>query len=86
MLDPRWLDMHAAAEYIGLAPDTFRRRVKAGKLPKPSAALGPRLLRWDRAALDAAMTPAAPSRRPLTGAIHAIRAEAQKATFPALRR
>ena len=86
MSDPRWLDMHAAAEYIGLAPDTFRRRVKAGALPKPSAALGPRLLRWDRAALDAAMTPAAPSRRPLTGAVHAVQIQGTKATQAPLRR
>jgi predicted DNA-binding transcriptional regulator AlpA len=86
MTAPRWLDMHAAAEYIGLAPDTFRRRVKAGTLPKPSAALGPRLLRWDRAALDAAMTPAAPSRRPLTGAVHAVQIQGTKATQAPLRR
>lgn len=86
MSDPRWLDMHAAAAYIGLSPDTFRRRVKAGKLPAPSDRLGARLLRWDRAALDAAMTPAAPSRRPLTGAIHALQTQSTKAAPSALRR
>lgn len=58
MSDPRWLDTYAAAGHIGLSPDAFRRRVKAGTLPKPSEALGPRNPRWDRAALDAAMTPA----------------------------
>ena len=58
----RWLDTYAAAAHVGLNPDAFRRRVKAGTLPKPSDALGPRNPRWDRAALDAAMSPAAPSR------------------------
>lgn len=86
MPDPRWLDMHAAAEYVGLNPDTFRRRVKAGKLPAPSDRLGARLLRWDRAALDAAMTPAAPSRRPLTGAIHALQTQGSKAAQAQVRR
>lgn len=86
MPNPRWLDMHAAAEYVGLTTDTFRRRVKAGKLPPPSDRLGARLLRWDRTALDAAMTPAAPSRRPLTGAINAIQIQGKKATAPALQR
>lgn len=86
MPNPRWLDMHAAAAHIGITPDAFRRRVKAGTLPKPSAALGPRLLRWDRAALDAAMTPAAPSRRPLSGAINALTLQGTKATQAPLRR
>lgn len=55
MSDPRWLDTYAAAGHIGLSPDAFRRRVKAGTLPKPSEALGPRNPRWDRAALVEAL-------------------------------
>jgi predicted DNA-binding transcriptional regulator AlpA len=84
---PRWLDPHAAAEYVGITSDAFRRRVKAGKLPAPSHALGPRNPRWDRAALDAAMSRAAPSSgRPLSGAIHAILAEGRTKAQAALRR
>lgn len=72
MPDPGWLPPHAAAAHLGLTIDAFRRRVKAGHLPAPSLKLGPRNPRWDRAALDAAMTSAAPSARPLSGAVHAI--------------
>lgn len=82
----RWLDAHEAAAHVGLTLDAFRRRVKAGTLPAPSDRLGARQLRWHSAALDAAMAPAAPSRRPLTGAIHALQAQAAKAAPPALRR
>jgi hypothetical protein len=80
MHDPqRWLGPHDAAAHLGLTFDGFRRRVKAGKLPAPSHALGPRNPRWDRAALDATMAGAAPSAsRPLAGAIHAILAEGRQ--------
>lgn len=87
MPDPRWLDAHEAAQHVGLTLDAFRRRVKAGTMPAPSDRHGPRSLRWDRLALDAAMQPAAPSRgRPLTGAIHALQIQGKKAPPAALRR
>ena len=76
MPEPGWLYPHAAAAHLGLTLDAFRRRVKAGTLPAPSLALGERNPRWDRAALDAAMTGAARSAgRPLSGAVHAILAQ-----------
>jgi predicted DNA-binding transcriptional regulator AlpA len=74
----RWLDQPAAASHVGLRETEFARRVKAGKLPGPSYALGDRTPRWDRMALDQAMTGAAPSRRPLAGAVNAILAEGRK--------
>lgn len=55
MVDPRWLDAEAAAHYLRIGVDGFRRRVREGRIPPPSRALGPRDPRWDRAALDAAM-------------------------------
>lgn len=83
----RWLDPHAAAMHVGLTFEAFRRRVKAGKLPQPSDALGPRNPRWDRAALDAIMAAPSPSsRRPLSGAVHAILAEGRQKAQATLRR
>jgi hypothetical protein len=52
-LEPRWLDPEAAATYIGVRVDELRRLRKAGKLPEPSLALGPRTPRYDRYELDA---------------------------------
>lgn len=84
---PRWLDIHHAAAHVGLTFDAFRRRVKDKKMPQPSHALGPRNPRWDRVALDAAMTGAPPSaRRPLSGALHAILTEGRAKAQAALRR
>jgi predicted DNA-binding transcriptional regulator AlpA len=74
----RWLDPAEAASHVGLRELEFLRRVKAAKLPAPSYALGPRTPRWDRMALDQAMTGAAPSRRPLAGAVNAILAEGRE--------
>lgn len=75
----RWLDAAEAASHVGLRDLEFLRRVKAGKLPGPSYQLGPRTPRWDRAALDGAMTGgAALTRRPLAGAVHAILEEGRK--------
>ena len=87
MSEARWLDIHDAAAHVGLTFDAFRRRVRAGKMPPPSHALGPRNPRWDRVALDAAMAGAPPSaRRPLSGAINAILAEGRTKAQAALRR
>ena len=56
MTNPRWLDAPAAAAYLSLREDAFLRAVKAGTCPQASRHLGPRTPRWDREALDAAMT------------------------------
>lgn len=53
---PRWLTLDEAAAYLRLREDRFRRMVRAGKLPAPSRRLGPRDPRWDRHALDQAMS------------------------------
>jgi predicted DNA-binding transcriptional regulator AlpA len=60
----RWLPRPTAAAYVGLTEVAFTRRVAAGALPKPSEHLGPRCLRWDRHALDAAMAGPAASAAP----------------------
>lgn len=49
--DRRGLTASAAAQYVGVSPATFARRVKHGDLPPPVCVAGAR--RWDRAALDA---------------------------------
>ena len=36
-----WLDADDAADYVGLRREPFLARVKAGKMPAPSHALGP---------------------------------------------
>lgn len=51
-VEPRWLDTGAAADYISVRPDALMRLVKAGRVPPPDYALGPRNPRWDRLALD----------------------------------
>lgn len=56
MADPRWLDRDAAAAHLHVRPDDLRRLVKNGKIPSPTYHLGPRQPRWDRLALDSAMT------------------------------
>lgn len=87
MPDTRWLSPHDAAAHVGLTFDAFRRRVRSGAMPQPSHALGPRNPRWDRVALDAAMTGAPPlARRPLSGAINAILTEGRQKAQAALRR
>jgi hypothetical protein len=83
----RWLDPETAARYVGLGAEAFKRRVKAGKMPPPSYAHGPRSPTWDRLALDAAMTSNAPSRhRPLSGAVNAALEQGRKKAQAALRR
>ena len=51
----RWLDRDRTANHICVRVYQLRRLVKSGKIPTPSYHLGPRLPRWDRLALDAAM-------------------------------
>lgn len=55
MTEGRWLTANDAAAYLSLSTEGFRRKVRAGVLPRPSQALGAALPRWDREALDAAM-------------------------------
>lgn len=55
MPDPRWLSADAAASYLGISTEGFRRKVRAGMIPAASRALGDALPRWDRQALDATM-------------------------------
>lgn len=58
---PRYLSLKAAAQYLTISPQTLLRLVAAGKLPAPKY-LSPKLPRWDRDAIDAAMCnkPSAP--------------------------
>lgn len=53
MIEPRWLDLTAAAAYLSVRADRLMVLVKEGRVPAPSYALGPRQPRWDRLALDA---------------------------------
>ena len=52
---PRWLSVDAAASYLSMPVDSFRRLVRGACLPAASRALGDRWPRWDRLALDARM-------------------------------
>lgn len=56
MPDARWLTADEAAGYLRLSVDGFRRKVRAGTIPRPSTRLGASSPRWDRDALDAAMS------------------------------
>lgn len=49
----RWLDVDAACKYVSMRESIFLRAVEAGKLPKPTYALGARTPRWDRHEIDA---------------------------------
>jgi predicted DNA-binding transcriptional regulator AlpA len=57
----RWLSAPHAAEYLDISIDQLRRFVREGKLPKPDRSLGVRMPRWDREALDNAMSPCLPT-------------------------
>jgi hypothetical protein len=57
----RWLDTAGTAAYLHVQPDTLRRLVKQGRVPRPSYHLGPRSPRWDRHQLDAAFDSSASS-------------------------
>ncbi|MCX8003355.1 MAG: hypothetical protein N2688_00105 [Burkholderiaceae bacterium] len=52
-LPPRWLGPAEAAAYLSIRPDRLMPLVRAGRIPRPCYALGPRRPRWDRLALDA---------------------------------
>lgn len=54
MSDARWLTREDAARHVSLSTVAFSRRVRLGVLPAGVSTLGH--LRWDRMALDAAMT------------------------------
>lgn len=60
----KWLPPNVAAEMLSVPLSTFNRLVHQGKLPAPSYAMGPKLPRWDAAALDRAMSGAANSDLP----------------------
>ena len=46
------MPMYAAAQYLGISESTFRRRVKAGKLPAGRHTAGWKELSWSKAELD----------------------------------
>lgn len=56
-----WLSLPRAAEHLDISVDALRRLVRLGKLPQPNRALGQRMPRWDREALDKAMGTREPS-------------------------
>ena len=68
MTERRWLNADEAAAYLSLSVEGFRRKVRAGVVPEPSRVLGAALPRWDRAALDAAMTGGIASSNPMEAA------------------
>jgi integrase len=57
----RWRSPEEAAAYLGVRIDQLPRLRKAGRLPAPSYALGPRTPRYDRLLLDSSLTGASPS-------------------------
>lgn len=57
----KWLDRTALADHLSVRVDQLPRLQRAGKLPKPSLALGPRNPRWWQADVDAAFGLAQPS-------------------------
>lgn len=54
-ISARWLDREALAKYISVRVDHIPRLQRAGKLPKPSLAFGPRNPRWWSPDVDAAL-------------------------------
>ncbi len=64
MGERRWLSPEAAAAYLDVRVDALPRLVRAGRVPAPDYALGPRSPRYDREALDSAMGDGAASRDP----------------------
>jgi len=61
---PKWLSLPRAAEHMDISVDALRRLVRTGRLPQPDRSLGQRMPRWDRDALDKAMTGTPSSRDP----------------------
>lgn len=75
MSEARWLDRDALAEYISVRVDQVARLQKAGRLPAPSYAFGPKSPRWWSAAVDEALgrKPAsAPADHAVQGLVHEI--------------
>lgn len=60
----KWLTLPHAAEHLDLSVDALRRLVRQGRLPQPDRSLGKRMPRWDRDALDKAMSGTPSSRNP----------------------
>lgn len=54
--EPRWLDRTGVATYLSVRVDALPRLARQGKLPSPSYHLGARSPRWDRLALDSALS------------------------------
>ena len=63
-VEKRWLSPEAAAAYLDVRVDALPRLVRAGRVPAPDYALGPRSPRYDREALDRAMGAGAASNDP----------------------
>lgn len=57
-MEPRWLDINGVAAHLSISKGTALRLVEDGKLPPP-VRLTPRCPRWDREAVDNALTTAA---------------------------
>jgi predicted DNA-binding transcriptional regulator AlpA len=53
-LGPRYLDTRAVATYLSVSRYAVAMLVSKGRIPKPIE-LAPRLKRWDREAIDAAL-------------------------------
>ncbi len=62
-VETRWLDRAGVAAYLSVRVDALPRLARRGKLPAPSYHLGARSPRWDRLALDSALsgTPSCPA-------------------------
>ena len=73
----RWLDREALADHLSVRVDQIPRMMRAGKLPQPSHALGPRNPRWWQADVDAALGLAQPCEQKGADLAAAIRKEAQ---------
>lgn len=54
-MDPRLLDIEAAAAYVGLSTNAFESEVRAGTFPQPYPLTRTRRRLWDIRALDAVM-------------------------------
>lgn len=80
MSESRWLDREAVADYISKQPHDIRRLVRDGRIPPPTYHLGQRSPRWDKFAVDAAMSRNLQSFAPrrIDEALEAIREEAAR--------
>lgn len=55
MPEPRYLTAAEVCQYLSCSRSQLDNLVKAGRLPQPIRLTG-RMIRWDREAIDAAMT------------------------------